>query len=313
MTNVRNIIMLGLLAAFFAWYGVSWAFQSFYREPRQRLGSKIARYQQGIQAGKQNIAMMQQGIAQHQQLYFRSLPRIPNDARSNYSFWLLELLKFCGLESVNVNSDRPTRTNFGGLNYRFHLQGSCSSEQLSRLLFEFYYAPFLQRITALSIVPVEGREERMTLSLTIDALAIPPAYPQNPYPPTSRLPEGHFRRLIATDLEPYRIIADRNPLHAAKGGVDRADYAYLTAINQVDDRPEIWLSIRTDGGIVKAVQGESIRIGSFQGTVVDIREQDVVFRRDEMLWIVTLGDCLNQAFALPPEADLPANQGVVSK
>lgn len=304
MRNTRNIIMLSLLGLFFAWYGLSWAYRSLYREPRDRLGARLTQYRQGIDQGRRNIALMQQFIGQNQLYYYRSLPRVPNDARSLYSFWFLELLKFCEIEEGDVDSDNPTRTTFG-MNYRFHVRGTCTLDRLSRLLFEFYYAPFLHKIVALTIIPLEGRENYVTVTMTVDAAAIRPATPQSPYPPANRLPTGHFRRLRSTDLADYRVIADRNLLQAAKGGVDRADHAFLTAINRIDDRTEIWLSIRTDNSVVRAGPGESVRIGSFRATVAEILEQDVVFERDGMHWLVALGDCLNQAFAIPPESIWP--------
>jgi hypothetical protein len=300
MKNIRHVIMVGLLASFFAWYGFSWAYESLYREPRQRLGGEIDKLKKEIDNGKRNADFMFQAIGQNQIYYFRSLPRIPNEANPRYSLWLLELLKYCDIEKSEVSDGNPTRTGFG-LNYRFTIRGTCSFDQLSRLLFEFYYAPFLHRITAMSIIPVEGKEGQITFSLTIDVLALRPPNPQAAYPSPNQLPTGYFSRLKSKDLTTYQVIADRNLMQAAKGGVDRADYTYLTAINLIDGQPEIWLTIRTDDSIIKVKQGDSVRIGSFRAVVVQIFEQDVVFEREGTRWLVTLGDCLNQAFSLPPE------------
>lgn len=301
MKNLRNFIMLGLLAVFFAGYGFVWAYQSLYREPRQRLQTEMTQYRQGLEKGKQEISMMQQIIGQNQMLYFRSMPRIQNDVRSKYQFWFLEALKYCGIENQDFQSDNPTRTRFGGWNYRFHVRGNATLDQLSRLLFEFYCVPYLHRITTMSVVPVEGKEEQITFSMTVDALSIPYRYQNDPYPLLSDLPTGYWPRLASRDLNTYQVIADRNLLQAAKGGVDKADYTYLTAINYIGKKPEIWLSVRTDESIVKAGRGDSVRIGSFRARIVEILEEDVVFERDGMRWLVSLGDCLNQAFALPPE------------
>jgi hypothetical protein len=174
-------------------------------------------------------------------------------------------------------------------------------DQLSRFLFEFYYAPFLHRVTAMSVVPVDGSEGRITCSLTIDVLALRPPNSQAAYPSKDQLPTGYIARLKSNNLTTYQVIADRNLLQAAKGGVDRADYTYLTAINSIDGQPEIWLTVRTEDSIIKAKQGDSVRIGSFRAEVVEIFEQDAVFESQGMRWLVTLGDCLNQAFSLPPE------------
>ena len=303
MNNFRNLVMLGILAIFFAWYGLSWAYESLYREPRKRLGAEIKKLEEEIAFGKQNVTTMTQGYNQLVGFYMRSLPRTPNDARSLYTFWLLELLKYCDIEAGDVTGNNPTRAAFG-LNYRFNVRGTCSLDRLSRLLFEFYYAPFLHRVTSMTIAPVEGKEDVITVTLTVDALALRPPFQQAPYPLQNQLPTGYIPRLRSNDLTAYHVIADRNLLQAAKGGVDKADYAYLTAINQVDDQTEIWLTVRTDNGIIKAKKGEAIRVGSFRGTVEDIFEQDVVFNRDGMRWLMTLGDCLNRAFALAPEAVL---------
>lgn len=314
MNNLRNIVMLGLLAIFFAWYGISWAYSNLYKEPRDRLKANIAQYRQGIENGRRNVLSMQQFTGQNLLLYSRSMPRIPNEVRTQYSFWFRELLKFCDVEDVDVRSDNPTRTAFGGWNYRFHIRGESSLDQLSRLLFEFYNVPYLHRITAMSITPVEDKQGRVTLSMTVDALSIPPRYPNDLYPSASQLPllpSGQLRRLTSTDLTAYRVIADRNLLQAAKGGIDRADHAYLTSISCVNDEPEIWITIRTDDSTIKAKKGETVRIGSFRATVADILEEDVVFRRidqDGLTWLLTLGDCLNQAFALSPEAIIGASE-----
>jgi hypothetical protein len=157
----------------------------------------------------------------------------------------------------------------------------------------------------MTIAPVEGKEGQVAVSLIIDALALRPPSAQSPYPSQNQFPTGYVPRLRSNDLMAYRIIADRNLLQVSRGGIDRVDYTYLTAINMIDDESEIWLTVRTDDSIIKAKQGELIHIGSFRAVIIDINEHDVVFDRDGMYWLVTLGDCLNQAFALPPEVIFP--------
>ena len=300
MTNLRNVITIGFLTIFFVWYGMSWAYRSLYKEPRVRLREKIAQFQQGIDDKKKSIAFMEQYQTTNQVLYYRSLPRSPNDVRSLYTYWLLELLKFCDVESPDVSSDNPTRTNFESFNYRFHVRGACSLDQLSLLLFEFYSAPFLHRITAMSVTPQE-KSEKVAVSLTIDGLSIKPPFPANPYPQLNQLPLGHFRRLVYDQLAPYHVIAERNLLQSVRGGVDKADYTYLTGINRIDGEYEAWFTIRTDGSVLKPKLGERVSVGSVWATIKEILDEDIVFERDGSLWLLTLGECLNQAFALPKE------------
>jgi hypothetical protein len=160
----------------------------------------------------------------------------------------------------------------------------------------------------MAMAPVEGKEEQVAIALTIDVLALRPESAQSPYPSPNQLPTGYIQRLKSRDLTTYQVIAERNLLQAARGGVDRADYTYLTAMNLIDGEPEIWLTVRTDESVVKVKRGDSVRIGSFRAQVTDIFEQDVLFDRDGMSWLVGLGDCLNQAFALPPESVLPIKE-----
>lgn len=314
MNNLRNIVTLAVLACFFAWYGIDWAYGTLYQQPRQRLGDEMAKLKAEIATGKNNVAAWTQGYNQFSGFYARSLPRLPNEAQSLYTQWLLELLKYCDVKGGDVNSQNPTRTAFG-LHFRFTVRGTCSLDQWSRLLFEFYYASYLHRIAAMTLTPVDGKEGQITFTLTIDALRLQQPFEAAPFPLRDRLPDfyPYISRLASNRLEDYQIIAKRNLMQAAKGGVDRADYTYLTAINQVDGVPEVWLTDRTgraDGaadvgadGIWKVKKGDALRIGSFRATVVDVLgQEDVIFERDGMRWLVALGDCLNQAYALAPEA-----------
>ena len=297
--------MFGLLAIFFVWYGTTWAYRNLYKKPRQELNGQLSRLRQEIDTKKQYIASMQQYWATNQILYYRSLPRVANDVRSQYTFWLLELLNFCDVENPDVSSDNPTATNFRSYNYRFHVRGVCTLDQLSRLLFEFYYAPFLHRITAMSITPQE-KSEKVAISLTIDGLSIVPPTPESPYPLSHQLPFGFYHpRLASNQLETYHVIAGRNLLQAVRGGVDKADHAFLTGINHFDGEPEAWFSIRSDDSVIRAKLGEQISVGSIRATIKEILDEDIVFDRDGNLWLLTLGECLNQAFALPKEVSEP--------
>ncbi len=305
MNNLRNIVMLALLVIFFAGYGGFWAYRSLYREPRVQLGDEIAKYRQETERLKQSTTFMNQYYNQHVGLYYRSLPQNPNDALANYQHWLREVLKFTDIEGAEVETEQaPQRTQLA-VYYRFRVRAKFSLDQLSRFLYEFSFAPFLHKIKAMSIAPVEGREDLVAVNMSIEALAVPPAGSQYPYPLKSDLPSGFVHpRLRSGGFETYRVIANRNLLQSAKGGVDKADYAKLTAVNHVNGEPEVWISVQTDGTLVRVKRGETIRIGSFVATVVDILDQDVVFQRGTMRWLVTLGDTLNNAFALPVEAYL---------
>jgi hypothetical protein len=297
----RNIILIIGLSLFLIWYIASWAYQSQYLAPRKKLGDEIAKFTQAVDGGKQNVANMRLFWEQNAGYYYRSLPPAPNDARSQYGFWLLELLQYSGFENNSVQDAQPTPVILGA-HYQFTIRCTGSLSQLSYFLFEFYYAPFLHRITSLTLTPTEGNTEKLTFSLTVHALALNSRY--KPLQIPSQFPHGFFipRLDPKNSLATYQVISDRNLLQTAKGGVDRADYTFLTAILQLGDQTEVWFSVRTDDSRITAKLGDSIDSGSFSGRIVEILEQDIVLeRRDGSRWLLASGESLLEAFALPPE------------
>jgi len=305
--SVRNYILLAGLTLFLIGYAIHWAYHTLYRTPREQLTSEIKKLTDGIAAGKNSLAAMNQFNEQSALFYYRTLPPTPNTAQSEYAYWLLELLQESGFEKNNHVNHTPhvgipslrQPGNFVGANYQFTVQCTGSLEQLSYFLFEFYHAPFLHRLTSMTLVPIEGNTEQLTFHLTIDALALN----THPYPPPLgvQMPTGYIPRLASSDFATYQVIAGRNLLQTAKGGLDQADYTFLTGIVVLSDRTEVWFSVRTNDSTVKKRLGDPIQFGSFSGKIVEILGDDIVLEREGQRWLLASGESLNQAFALPPE------------
>ena len=299
--TLRNLILIVFLVLFFGWYIASWAYNTQYLEPRTTLTAEIDELSQQIVQGETNLAAMKQFNEQAQRTYWlypRSLPPASNDARQ-YSFLLLEMLQYSGLENNDVRDYPPTFVPLGA-DYRFQVQCTGTLSQLTSFLAEFYSAPFLHRLTFLTLTPMEGDTGILTFSMTINVLAMNSQF--NPYPVTNQLPGGwYYPRLSSGDLSAYHIIEERNLLQVAKGGIDRADFTRLTGLPQIGGQTEAWFSVQTDDTRIRAKLGDTIRSGSFIGRIVEIHEQDIVLDRDGARWLLTLGESLHQAFALPPE------------
>jgi len=299
--TLRNLVLIVLLTLFFGWYACNWAYKTQYRAPRETLTKQIGELSQAIESGDVGLAAMRQFNEQTEQTYWlypRSLPPTPNHARQ-YSFLLLEMLQFCGLENANVQEHPPSRVP-SGAEYRFYAECTGTLSQFSHFLFEFYYAPFLHRITTLTLMPIDGDANRLTFSMTINALALNAQH--SPYPVTNQLPGGwRFPRLAFDNLAAYQVIEERNLLQAARGGIDQADFTFLTGLLQIDNQTEVVFSVRTDDSTIKLKQGDTIRSGSFVGKIVEVYYQDIVLDRDGSRWLLSLNESLDQAFALPPE------------
>jgi hypothetical protein len=154
------------------------------------------------------------------------------------------------------------------------------------------------------LVPDEKNKDKMTFSMSVSALALRPRDPKDPYPAMNQLPVGWYvPRLASNDLATYQVIADRNLLQTAKGGVDKAEYTRLTGILLLDGQKEVWFSVLTDDSRITLKLGDQIISGSFSGKIVEILEQDIVVEREGTRWLLTTGEFLTEAFALPPESE----------
>ncbi len=227
----------------------------------------------------------------------RSLPADPVVARSAYQAWLLDLIGRVelGKQAVTLNEPVPR----GGLYWTItgSVQAQGTLEQWTAFLFEFYRAGHLHQLRSISFKPI-GRKDLLNASLVIEAIVLPGADRKD------RLTSEHSDRLALDKLEDYQVIVYRN-LFGPSGLSDPTDQTYLTAVNQVSGEPEAWFTVRTatdpDQARLTLHKGETLEIGQFRGKVLQIEGEDVIFESDGRRWLITIGENLGQALALPPE------------
>jgi len=176
---------------------------------------------------------------------------------------------------------------------------------LSRFLYEFYWAPFIHKITSLDILPVDNAD-LVDIEMQIEGLSLL-RFPDNvsPYPLRDRLPDDYWRRLSSGLLETYtEPIDSRNLLQFSRGGVDASDFARLTGIILFDGEPVFWISNQLENRTVRVKLNEQFRIGSFFGKIVEVIGQDVVLETDgttsrpAMRWLLSQGEFLKDALAV---------------
>ena len=118
---------------------------------------------------------------------------------------------------------------------------------------------------------------------------------------TDRLSNRVADRLVSDDPGHYRVILERN-LFGIGGTPEAIEHAVLTRVISVDDQPpEATFTVRTTDERITLTKGESLQIGSLRAKVVDIEDADVIIESDGQRWLLTIGDRLTDAFALPPE------------
>ena len=180
-------------------------------------------------------------------------------------------------------------------------------EQLYRFLYEFYWTSFLHRITVLDIQPIENSTQ-LHFSLVLESLTLwyKPT-PQFAYPLTDKLPlsVNPIRKLASGPFKAYSDTSNMELFRVVRRGIDNADYAILTGTPSItgDDgitTPISLWKIETEGKTLRLKIGDSVTIGSFNGTVDDISDDLVILRQNNgFRWVVSLGDRLSDAVAVP--------------
>ena len=257
-----------------------------------------------------------------------SLPTRPDAARSAYQRWLRDTANKAKFRTADIFSSEGQPRKGVYTIYPFRLEGRASLDQLTRFLYEFYTAPHLHQIRRLSLIPVDGGKE-FDLAITIEAAALATA------DRTDRLAEGRAVRLahasaddyvrtivrrrmegerfvdaaglftpyapppppvvVRRDPPPPRPDPPRPPDPPKPPAFDHAKFAFVTAILQVDGRPQVWIDARTIGKQFKLGEGESFVVGESKGVVKRIGRYAVEIELDGKSRIVTAGASLKDS------------------
>ena len=318
MSNYRTIILVLAAGGMLLYFGGAWATEKWVNGPKNVKLGQLAKLQKAVEASKQSLDAVESDIQWMAHYESRSLPWDTEIARSLYGAWLTELIQYAELSSPALNAGEPVieRGGFKSISFAVRVRGSL--EQLTVFLFEFYSAPHLHKIQSLSLTPIPSTDQ-LDLSIAIQALVLPFADRQKELSQVrlADTPERAAERLASTTPNAYKLIADRNLFAIADPGTDPADHTILTGVNYVDGVPEAWFTTRTNGKTLRLrvgdrlVQvGDQIRKGGSDaaagptieiGRVAQMKASDLVLERDGERWLLTIGETLAQAYALPPE------------
>ncbi|MEX2114075.1 MAG: hypothetical protein WD845_12865 [Pirellulales bacterium] len=292
--NQREKILAAAIGAIAVLYGGNWLYQSNYVAPLDARRADIDRLRGDIAQRELDMARFRKANQQLKRWQAQSLPSDPEIARSLYQAWLVGLVGKAGFIAPNVDSSEPITRKDLYTSLRFSARGRGTPEQLTRFLFDFYRADHLHHIESLNLTPVP-RSDELDIALSVEALSLPDGERKDQL--TTRVSE----RLASEQLADYRVIVDRNLFGIGGGGFDAADFAYLTAITEVNGEPEAWFTLRASGELLKLRNGQAFQIGALAGSIVEITDSDVVLDCEDERWLVGVGESLMQASTLPPE------------
>jgi len=106
--------------------------------------------------------------------------------------------------------------------------------------------------------------------------------------------------LLYDDPDAYDVIARRN-IFRVGGAADVTETTRLTGVTYENGVSVAWFNVQTTGETLKRGTGEELQVGPFSGTIVEIVDSDLVIESDGQRWLLTIGDKLSEACALPPE------------
>ncbi len=294
MSQHRQKILLVLLGVLLVYFGGEWAWQNAIQGPLDSRRARIRRLEKDLDKRQKELAKARQAMKELEQLEEQSLPSDPQVARSLYRAWLLQLVTRVGFANRNVEAGEPVSRHGLFQSILFTIQGRGTLEQLTRFLYDFYRAGHLHQIQSLSITPL-GSPGQLDLSLVVEALVLPLEKEKD------RLNQAPSDRLAWETFEDYAVIPRRS-LFGGVPTIDPVNHTFVTAIQHVDGKPEVWFTVQTEDRVLKLKPGEPFQIGAFAGKVVEIDGDDVVFEAvGGQRWLVSFGECLAQSLALPPE------------
>ncbi len=293
MSEHRQKILLGILGLMLLYFGGEWAWRRAVQGPLDSRQSKVERLQNDLDKRDKELTQARKAVKDLAVFEEQSLPSDPQVARSLYRAWLLQLVSKAGFANRNVEAGEPVGRRGLFQSITFTVQGRGTLEQLTRFLYDFYHAGHLHQVRSLAITPLSSPGQ-LDLSLVIEALVLPLAEEKD------QLSQAVSDRLAWEKIEDYAVIPRRN-LFGSTGTSDPTDHAFVTAIQYVNGRPEVWFTLRTEDKVLKLKPGESFQVGQFAGKVIEIEGDDVVLEADGQRWLVSFGESLAEAFALPAE------------
>jgi len=249
-----------------------------------------------------------------------SLPADPLLAKLEYKNWLTKTITDARLTEVVVNPNNPKldkKSVFTRLPFTVDCRGSL--EQITSFLYAFYGAGHLHQIESLNLVQRQNSSE-IDVHLVVEALSLPGS--KN----TEGLTDLPGDRLAWSDLDEYRKpIVDRNlfaeyvPPKPPQEVVERRDppapppfdiskFAIVSGITQKDNRPQVWIHVKTTNEMWKLYEGEEITLGEYRATIARIGLEEVEFEIQGQKHVVRLGRSLNLSAIVGPQGPTTASR-----
>lgn len=291
--QTRQMLLYGALGAVLLFMGGEWVSDRLIDAPLQEQEERKKDLKKKLTSARDEFNRALKTSDKLADWERRSLPRDPMAARTQYQAWLFDVVTRVGLADPKVNSSTPSprRGIYHSLTFSLRVRGTL--DQFTRFLYEFYRADFLHYIESIGITPLRNAG-LLDLSLKIEALSLEKGSSLD------SLPKDVSQAFAQAKLKDFDEIVRRN-VFGVGGGMDAAAHTVLTAVPTSDGQPAAWFTVGTEDRVLKLKQGDQLEVGRFTATVLEISDSDVVLEAVGERWLISLGENLDQATALPPE------------
>ncbi len=302
--RIRKLLLSAIMVGMGVWFGGQWVLESLIQGPLERERAQTERLRGDIKEREEGLIRIREASKMLEIWENQSLPSDPEVARSLYQAWLVELIDDVGLTSPSVTSSEPVLRRGVYYTLSFSVRGRGTLEKLTRLLFAIYQTDLLHQIRSIALSPMQ-RAEQMDVSLSIEAIALVAGSEsedaETVFEEFRRRTWRASNRLAYSHLDAYQTIVRRNLFGMGGGTLDASDFTVLTSINEVNGEPEVWFTVQSTDQLIRRRIGESFQVGTLDLEVIEAFGTDVVLEVDGERWLLTLGENLMDAFALPPE------------
>ncbi len=172
MTQRERFLALGV-GGLILIIGLQWMFTK-YRTAVQQRTNQLANLENQKQRLEEELLQGAYADRQMGEYLVRSLPSTVERARSDYTGWLLDLVRSHGVTGADVDSTTSLPVADLYQRFGFRVSGKATLPKITELLHAFYAKDYLHRIREINVRPFKTGQTtgEMILELSIDAIAL---------------------------------------------------------------------------------------------------------------------------------------------
>ena len=298
--NARTKILLGAMVLMVgAWVGDQFGLLSFL-EAASEGPSELDKVRLQIDKAEDIILQGARAADVLQDFEKRSLPFDSVAARSEYQSWWTGLVEENNIKKSTVEVGDPTPVSIKDgdgksqevyKRYGFTVSGTGQLDNITELLYSFYRAGHLHKITSLTLTP--GAAGIFNLSVVGEALGVATCDRK------SELSTEVNRNSARDSVEAYASIVRRN-IFSREGGMILKQIKLSSITFDKTGQPEAWFQIDQTQNSKRLQRNEELRVSVHTVKVIDIQPRSALVELDGRILEVSIGQSMEDSLNAEP-------------